>query len=51
MEEGKVELVKIHTKENPMDVLTKVLSWDSIRKYVTLMCLTDRMELIDTLGH
>ena len=29
VEEGEVELVKVHTKENPVDALTKVLPWDS----------------------
>ena len=51
MEEGEVELVKVHTKKNPADALTKVLSWDSFRKFVTLMYLMDRTELVEALGH
>ena len=27
MEQGKVELVKVHTKKNPTNILTKVLPW------------------------
>ena len=29
VEEGEMELVKVHTKENPMDALMKVLPQDS----------------------
>ena len=29
LEEGEMELVKVHTKENPMDALMKVLPQDS----------------------
>ena len=43
--------MKVHTKKNPADVLTKVLSWDGFRKYVTLMYLMDRTELVEALGH
>ena len=41
MEEGEVELVKVHTKENPMDTLTKVLSRDNFQKCVVLMELAE----------
>ena len=51
VEEGEVELVKIHTKENPADALTKVLPRDSFRRCMTLMYLMDRMELAEALGH
>ena len=30
VENDKVKLVKVHTKENPVDALTKVLPWDNI---------------------
>ena len=51
VEEGKVELVKFHTKENPVDALMKILPQDSFRRCVTLMYLMDRMELAEVLGH
>ena len=51
MEEGEVELVKVHTKENPTNILMKVLPRDSFQKCVTLMYLMDRMELVEALGH
>ena len=51
MEEDEVELVKVHTKKNPVDALTKVLPQDSFQKCVTLMYLMDRMELVEALGH
>ena len=51
MKEGEVELVEVHIKKNPVHALTKVLSRDSFRKYVTLMYLMDRTELVETLGH
>ena len=51
VEECEVELVKVHTKENPADALTKVLPRDSFRRCVTLMCLMDRMELAEALEH
>ena len=41
VEEGEVELVKVHTKENPADALTKVLPRDSFQKCVSLMQLMD----------
>ena len=44
MEEGEVELVKVYTKKNLADALTKVLPWDSFHKCVALMQLIDRME-------
>ena len=34
-----------------MDALTKVLPQDSFRRCVTLMCLLDRTELAEALGH
>ena len=51
VEEDEVELVKVHTKENLANALIKVLLRDSFRKYVTLMYLIDRMELVEALGH
>ena len=51
VEEDKVELVKVHTKENPADAMMKVFLWDSFRRCVTLMCLMDRTELAEALGH
>ena len=51
MEYGEVELVKVHTKENPTDVLIKILPWDNIHRCVALMHLMDRKELLQTLGH
>ena len=51
MEKGKVELVKVHTKKNPADALTKVLSQDSFRKCMTLIYLMDMMELVEALRH
>ena len=51
MEEGEVELVKVHTKENPADALMKVLLRDSFRKCVTLIYLMDWTELVEALGH
>ena len=44
VEDGEVELVKVYTKENPADALTKVLPRDSFRKCVGLMQMIDRME-------
>ena len=43
--------MKVHTKENPADALTKVLPRDGFQKYVTLMYLMDRMELVEALEH
>ena len=50
VEEDEVELVKVHTKENLVDALTKIFSQDSFRRYVTLMYLMDRMKLAAALG-
>ena len=44
VEDGEVELVKVYTKENPADALTKVLPRDSFHKCVGLMQMIDRME-------
>ena len=49
--ENKVELVKVHTKENPADALTKVLPRDNFQKCMTLMYLMNSMELVEALGH
>ena len=51
LEDGEVELVKVYTKENPADALTKVLPRDSFRKCVGLMGLIGRLELAEALGH
>ena len=46
-----MELVKVHTKKNLADALMKVLPRDNFRKYVMLMYLMNRMELVEALGH
>ena len=46
-----MELVKVHTKENPADALTKVLSRDSFQKCVALIELVDKTELAKALNH
>ena len=46
-----MELVKVHTKENPADALTKVLPRDSFQRCVELIRLVDRVELVEALGH
>ena len=51
VEGSEVELVKIHTKENLMNALTKVLPRDSFRRCMKLMCLMDKIELPQALGH
>lgn len=51
VEDGEVELMKVYTKENPVDALTKVLPWYSFCKCVALMRLMDRTKLAETLGH
>lgn len=51
VEDGEVELVKVHTKENPADALTKVLPRDSFQRCVELIRLMDRVELVEALGH
>ena len=51
VEEGEVELVKVHTKENSVDALTKVLPRDSFQKCMILMYLMDMIELAEALGY
>ena len=46
-----MELVKVHTKENSADALTKVLPWDSFLKCVALMQLADKTKLGEALKH
>lgn len=46
-----MELVKVHTKENPADALTKVLPRDSFQKYVTLMNLLSSENFAEALRH
>ena len=46
MEDGEVEVMKVHTKKNLADILTKVLSWDIFHYCVALMGLMDRTEFI-----
>ena len=46
-----MELVKVHSKENPADALTKVLPWDSFQRCVALMQLVDKTELAEALKH
>ena len=49
--DGEMKLVKVHTKENPADILTKVLPWDNFHYCVTLMGLVDRTKFIKTWKH
>ena len=51
MEDDEVELVKVYTRENPIDTPMKVLLYDSFRKCVALMELVNKMELDETLKH
>lgn len=51
MEEHEVELVKVHTKKNQTDTLTKTLPRDNFLKYVALMGLMDQTEFVKALGH
>ena len=51
MEDDERELVKVHTKENPADVLMKVLPRDSFCYCMTLMRLVDRIEFTKTWKH
>ena len=51
VEEGEVELVKVHTSRNPTDALTKVLPWDGFYKCVGLMGLLDREEFVETMKY
>lgn len=51
MEDGELELVKVFTKDNAADVLTKVLPRDSFFRCGALMGLMDQVELIVTLMH
>ena len=45
MEEGEVELVKVYTKENQLDALTRILLRD---KFLTCVMLMGLMELVDS---
>ena len=51
VEEGEVELVKVHTSRNPADALTKILPQDGFYKYVELMGLLDRKKLAEAMKH
>ena len=51
VEEGEVELVKVHTSRNPADALTKVLPRDGFYKCVGLMGLLDGEELAETMKY
>ena len=44
MKDGEVELVKVHTKKNLADALTKVLPQDTFWYYVGLMGLLDKIK-------
>ena len=48
VEDGEVELIKVHTKDNPTNVLMKVLPRDSFCYCVALMRLLDRTKFIKT---
>ena len=48
MEEGEVELMKVHTKENQSDALTKVLPKDSFHRCVARMGLLRIDDFIKT---
>ena len=48
VEEGEVELMKIHTKENQSDALMKVLPRDSFQRCVAWMGLLRRDEFTRT---
>ena len=51
VEEGEVELMKVHTKENQSDALTKVLPRDSFQRCVARMGLLRRDEFTRTWKH
>ena len=51
MEEGEVELVKVYTKENQSEALTKTLPWDMFFTCVTLMDLLEPVDSISILEH
>ena len=51
MEEGEVELMKVHTKENQSDALMKVLSKDSFQMCVVRMDLLRRDKFVRTWKH
>ena len=51
VEEGEVEQVKVHTKENQVDALMKTLSRDSFHRCVLLMGLIDRSDFAEAMGH
>ena len=48
VEKDEVKLMKIHTKENQSDALTKVLPRDSFQRYVARMGLLRRDEFTRT---
>ena len=50
MEDGEMELVKVYTKDNVADALTKILSGDSFFGCGALMELMDREELTGALA-
>ena len=50
VEDGEMELVKVYTKDNVADGLTKVLPRDSFFRCVALMGLVDRKELTGALA-
>ena len=51
MEDSEVEMVKVHTKENPANTLTNFLPHDGFRKCVALMQLVNKMKLTEALKH
>lgn len=51
VKEGKVQLVKVYTKQNPVDALMKTLSRDSFYKCVVMMDSMDRLDFAATLGY
>ena len=51
VEKGEVELVKIHTKENQSDALTKVLPRDSFQMFVAQIGLKDKAKFTRTWEH
>lgn len=48
MKEGEMELVKVYTKENQVDILMKTFSWDSFHICAVLM---DRLDFAAALMH
>ena len=51
MEDGEMELVKVYTKDNAIDALTKIISRDSFFRCGALMGLIDQEELTRALAH